>query len=286
MALTIEQLKERTHFIGSSDVPAILGVSRYKNLADLYLEKTGQVELSETSSMAADFGDRLEPVMCEWVGERLGEEVVRGEFRSSHDGILRAQLDGFIPSLGETVEVKTSGLFSPMFRAEEEGWGRDGTDELPFRVLAQVQFALMLSKAPRGHVAAFLGGGVGPRHYVVEAHGDLQGEIERRARQFWDEHVIPRVPPEYIPSIDTLKSLKRESGKVVTVDETLPDQWVIAAEALKEAQSHMDAVKQRVLVELGDAEEAVTPFGGWSYRANARGVRSLRFNGKVSTSHE
>lgn len=286
MALTLEQLQERTNYIGSSDVPAILGVSRYKNLADLYLEKTGQVELSETSSAAADFGDRLEPVMCEWVGERLGEEVVRGEFRSSHDGILRAQLDGFIPSLGETVEVKTSGLFSPMFRAEEEGWGRDGTDELPFRVLAQVQFALLLSRAPRGHVAAFLGGGVGPRHYVVEAHQDLQGEIERRARQFWAEHVVPRVPPEYIPSIDTLKSLKREAGKVVVIDEDLPDAWLEAAEALREAQGRMDEVKQRVLVELGDAEEGVTPFGGWSYRANARGVRSLRFNGKVSTTHE
>lgn len=286
MALTIEQLQERTNYIGSSDVPALLGVDKYRNLGDLYAEKAGLVEITQTSSAAADWGDRLEPVLVEWIAERVGEEAVRGERRSSSDGILRAQLDGWLPSLGETIECKTSGLLNGMFRAEEEGWGRDGTDELPFRVLAQVQFALMLSRAPRGHVAAFLGGGVGPRHYVVEAHADLQGEIERRARQFWDEHVIPRVPPEYIPSIDTLKNLKRESGKVVTVDDTLPDQWVIAAEALKEAQSHMDAVKARVLVELGDAEEGITPFGGWSYRANARGVRSLRFNGKVSTSHE
>lgn len=286
MALTIEQLRERTNYIGSSDVPALLGVDKYRNLADLYAEKAGLVELSQTTNPAADWGDRLEGVLVEWIAERVGEEAVRGERRSSADGILRAQLDGWLPSLGETIECKTSGLLNAMFRAEEEGWGRDGTDELPFRVLAQVQFALMLSRAPRGHVAAFLGGGTGPRHYVVEAHAGLQEEIERRARAFWTEHVTPRVPPTEIPSIDTLKSLRREVGKVVVIDENLPDEWLAAAEALREAQGRMDEVKKRVLVELGDAEEGVTPFGGWSYRANARGVRSLRFNGKVSTVHE
>lgn len=287
MALTLEELQARSQWIGSSDVPALLGVDKYRNIADLYAEKAGLIELRVTTSDAADWGDRLEPVMCEWIAERLGEEVVRGEHRASPDGMLRAQLDGYLHSLGETVEVKTSGLLNPMFRPDAESWGSDGTDEVPFRVIAQVQFALMLSGAPRGHVAAFLGGGVGPRHYVIEAMPDLQREIERRARAFWREHVTPRVPPTEIPHVETLQALKREEGKVEYLMNTdLPDEWMEAATAAKDAKDRLDAVKARVLHAMGDAEELHSPFGGWTYYANKRGTRSLRFSEKVSSTHE
>lgn len=281
MALTVEQLTARRAWIGSSDVPALLGVDKYRNVSDLWLEKTGRTEIAVTSNVAADWGDRLEPVMCEWVAERVGEEVLRGEHRSSQDGLLRAQLDGWVPSLGETVEVKTSGLLNPMFRPDVEGWGADGTDELPYRVIAQVQFALMLSGAPRGHVAAFLGGGVGPRHYVVEAMPALQDEIRRRALAFWREHVQADMPPTELPHLDTLQLLRREPEKVeyLSPDSNLPDVWVEAADALSEAKTLVDTVKAQVLNSMGDAEQLISPFGSWTYLANKRGVRSLRFTG-------
>lgn len=288
MALTIEQLQERRNWIGSSDVSALLGVDKYRNIGDLFLEKTGKVEVNQTTNLAADFGDRLEPVMCEWVGERLGEEVIRGEHRQSEDGILRAQLDGWIPSLGETVEVKTSGLLNPRFHAEREGWGADGTDEVPFRVVAQVQFALMLAGAPRGHVAAFLGGGVGPRHYVIEAMPELQEEIERRARAFWTEHVLTGVQPEEIPSVDTLKWVIRVPEKVAYLDfdSNLADDWMEVKTNEKAAKEAVAEVQARVLHALGDAEELQSPFGTWSYYANKRGTRTLRFSEKVTTTNE
>lgn len=279
MALTVEQLQARTQWIGSSDVPALLGVDRYRNISDLWLEKTGQVELTVTSNAAADWGDRLEPVICQWLGERVGEEVVRGEHRTSADGILRAQLDGLLAAPNETVEVKTSGLLNPMFRADSEGWGEDGTDSVPYRVIAQVQFALMLAGAPRGHVAAFLGGGVGPRHYVIEAMPELQAEIERRARWFWTEHVLKRVPPTEIPHIDTLSALRREDGKTVAIDEELAFRFAEADASAKEASEAKDQVKAAVLHAMGDADTAVTPFGTFTYHANKKGVRTLRFKG-------
>lgn len=279
MALTVEQLQARTQWIGSSDVPALLGVDRYRNISDLWLEKTGQVELTVTSNAAADWGDRLEPVICQWLGERVGEEVVRGEHRTSADGILRAQLDGLLAAPNETVEVKTSGLLNPMFRADAEGWGEDGTDSVPYRVIAQVQFALMLAGAPRGHVAAFLGGGVGPRHYVIEAMPELQAEIERRARWFWTEHVLKRIPPEEIPHIDTLSALRREDGKTVAIDEELAFQYSEADASAKEASEAKEQAKAAVLHAMGDADTAVTPFGTFTYHANKRGVRTLRFKG-------
>lgn len=279
MALTIEELRARTAWIGSSDVPALLGVDRYRNLGDLWLSKTGKLEIVETSSEPANLGDHLEEGLCNWLAARLGSEVVRGERRQSEDGLLRAQLDGFLTETGETVEVKTTGLFSPMFRPDVEGWGDAGTDSVPFRVIAQVQFALMLANAPRGHVVALLGGGGGVRHYVIEAMPELQEEIEARARRFWTEHVLAGIAPTEIPSIDTLSLVKREDGKTVSIDEELAFQFGEAEATAKEASQAKDAAKAAVLHAMGDADTAVTPFGTFTYHANKRGVRSLRFKG-------
>lgn len=276
MALSLKQLEARRGYIGSSDVPALLGVDKYRNIGDLYLEKTGQTELAVTSNPAADWGDRLEPIVCTWVGERLGQPVKRGEYRQSDDGILRCQLDGWVVDAAEAVEIKTSGLLNPMFRADAEGWGADGTDEVPFRVLAQVQFALMLSGAQRGHVGAFLGGGVGPRHYIVDAHPQLQAEIERRCRTFWNDHVLTRTPPEAIPNLDTLKVVRREPAKSVEIDDTLIDQYRNVKEQEALVKSAADMAKAELLAALGDAEEGFALTGVVTYMANARGVRSLR----------
>lgn len=288
MALSVEQLRARTGFLGSSDVPALLGVDKYRNIGDLFLEKTGKTEIVQTANVAADWGDRLEPVMCEWVSERLGTPVVRGEHRASADGILRAQLDGWLPEVGETVEVKTSGLLNPMFRPDVEGWGAEGTDELPFRVLAQVQFAQLVSQADGTHVAAFLGGGVGPRLYYVTPMPDLQAEIERRARAFWTEHVLTGIEPEPIPNLDTLKYVVRTPEKVAYLpfDSDLADDWMSVKTNEKAAKEAVAEVQARVLHAMGDAEELQSPFGTWSYYANKKGVRTLRFSEKVTTTNE
>jgi len=276
MALSLAALKRRRKWIGSSDVPAILGVSQYRNIGDVYLEKTGQTIPEVTTNDAADWGDRLEPLMCRWVAERLGVKVKRGQHRQSADGILRAQLDGWIESARETVEVKTSGLLNPYFRADTAGWGADGTDEVPFSVLAQVQFALLLSGAARGHVPAFLGGGAGPRHYVIEAVPDLQREIEARCRAFWTDHVLTRVPPTVTPHLDTLSRVAREPGKSVEVDADLIEHYQLVKDQKALVDAAANDARAELIAALGDAEEGYCPFGSVSYRANRRGTRALR----------
>ena len=276
MALSPTALKRRRKFIGSSDVPAILGVSKHQNIGDVYLAKTGQVEPDTSPNDAADWGSRMEPLLCTWLGERLGVKVRRGQHRASDDGILRAQLDGWIEATNETVEAKTSGLLNPYFRADTSGWGADGTDDVPFSVLAQVQFALLLTRAERGHVPAFLGGGGGPRHYVIEALPDLQREIERRCRAFWVEHVIPRVPPTVVPHLDTLSRVMREPGKSIEIDHDLIERYQLVRDQKALVDAAADEARAELVSALGDAEEGYTPFGTVTYRANKNGTRALR----------
>lgn len=274
--MTLAALKRRRKWIGSSDVPAILGVDAYRNITDVYFEKVGATEPDVSPNAAADWGDRLEPVLCTWIGERVGMRVKRGQHRKTTDGLLRAQLDGWIEEVNETVEIKTSGLLSPYFRADTAGWGADGTDEVPFRVLAQVQFALLVSGARRGHVGALLGGGAGPRHYVIEALPELQQEIERRARAFWTNHVVPRVPPEPTPHLDTLTRVLREPGKSIEIDYDLIERYQVVKDQEALVRAAVTDAKAELINALGDAEEGYTPFGAVTYRANRNGTRALR----------
>lgn len=277
MAMTLEQLKARVHHLGGSDVPALLGVGwPDRNIGSLYLEKTQQTEIKVTSSPEADLGDRLEPMIVEWVGDRLGLPVERGHHVRSADGILRAQLDGYIQATGEVVEAKSAGLLNPMFRAGDEGWGPEGTDQLPFRVLAQVQFQLMLAEAPRAHVGAFLGGGVALRHYVVEAMPDLQDEIKRRCYAFWNDHVLKRVPPEEVPTIETLKTVKRIPGRVVDISPELVERLKAARDMEKLAAAAAESVAAEVMHAVGDAEEGISIAGHVTLKADKNGKRSLR----------
>jgi len=54
----------RAHFIGGSDVAAILGLSPYRSAVDVWLEKTGQSTSNQTS-MAMRFGQFAEEFIAQ-----------------------------------------------------------------------------------------------------------------------------------------------------------------------------------------------------------------------------
>ena len=70
-----EWLRYRTHGIGGSDVSIITGINPYKSIYQLWLEKTGQIELEQTESEFAHFGTLLEPIVRKEFMERTGLKV-------------------------------------------------------------------------------------------------------------------------------------------------------------------------------------------------------------------
>ena len=55
-----EWLKYRTQGIGGSDVSILAGINPFKSVHQLWLEKTGQVELEEGDTEYTHFGTLLE----------------------------------------------------------------------------------------------------------------------------------------------------------------------------------------------------------------------------------
>lgn len=276
--MNADELRARRGFVGASDVPAILGLDRYRSSHDVWLEKTGRVELVPTPSDPAEFGSAVEPVLVAWAAQKLGVTVQRGQV--AHHPTLpfcRAQLDGWVQSQQAVVEAKAYGLWNPMWDGSE--WGNDGSDNVPFNVLAQVNFQMACSSATAGYVSALLGRGMGVRVYYLPREEALVQRIQDAVVAFWEGNVLADVPPTTPVSLDTLKLVVREPDKVVEVDAGWPDRWA----SLKDQEALVGAAVQEarrsILQEMGDAEVGYTPFGHFSYRANARGVRTFRFHG-------
>lgn len=72
--LTEAQLAERTRYIGGSDAPAVLGVSRFETPYDVFLRKIGQVA-PKPSTEEMEAGHFFEETIAQWYAQRTGREL-------------------------------------------------------------------------------------------------------------------------------------------------------------------------------------------------------------------
>ena len=182
MSLTTLQRQQRLQWVGASSVASVLGENPYESAYDLWAKLTGKLEADEIDSDAAAIGDAVEPAILALTSQRLGCKVVRptGTFR--YDGLpLAANVDGMIEKArrgSPIVEAKSTGI--------AEGWGEAGTDQVPNRVLLQVQAQMMCSGSDVAHVARLFGRfGFKFDLYEVKAHAGLQQAIADGVYTFW-----------------------------------------------------------------------------------------------------
>lgn len=106
---TPEWLEFRKTRIGSSDAPAIMGVSPYRTKYQLYLEKKGLIEPDNKFNFAIDRGNRWEPVVRAryelWTGVSVPPLV---KVHPVYD-FLSASLDGGNDKLNRGAEYKVAG---------------------------------------------------------------------------------------------------------------------------------------------------------------------------------
>lgn len=272
--ITEKQGSERLRGVGSSDVPTILGLNPWATPHDLWLVKTGQADGPEEND-AMRLGTVLEAGVLQLASERLGVKVVKPTSTFvGCDQFMRANVDGMVGIAkrgSPIVEAKTTGRI--------DGWGDEGTDEVPEGVKAQVMFQMLCASSDVAHVACLQGDyGLRLKMYRVPFCEDYAGYIHERVRDFWRNHVEPRVPPAGLPSLDVLKRVRRsEAAPVVPIDGTLFVEDARAQRLLKEAQATADAARAALLVALGTA----TAGEGGGYRIKVSKVESSRFDAKA-----
>jgi putative phage-type endonuclease len=275
--MTLEELKARQYYIGSSDVPAILGVDKYRTMYDIWLEKTGQLEPKVNTNLPSECGTYLEPALCQWCADSLATPWEKGHVFFHPNGVFRSQLDGYMPAIKASIESKTSGLFNPRF--DDSDYGAQDTNQIPFNFLAQVQFSLLCSGLDRAYVVCLIGAGRGLLRYIVEKDEALQTKIKTICERFWNEHVLTNTPPEGQPTFAIVQNLKRTTDKIIPIDDEWIEQYVSLRNQKALVDGAMENFKRDLLLEMKDAEIAASPVGTLEYLENSRGIRSVRLRG-------
>jgi putative phage-type endonuclease len=251
--ITERQRQLRNQGVGASECAAILGLDPYRSAYDLYVFKS---ELHEESadrpeSEAQTIGNLIEPTTAALAEQRLGCRLVKptATYKAAN-GVMFANLDRQVERAArgaDNCELKSTGL--------TEGWGDDGTDQIPDRTLVQVTAQMVCSDARVSHVARLLGRwGFSFSMYRVGFNARLARVIEEEVLEFWKCVEGGHAPKNSTPSLDVISHVRRTPGKVVDISAEVIANYRRAVAARKEAEVTEDQSKAVLLAALGDAE--------------------------------
>ena len=275
-----EWLLDRRRGIGGSDVSTILGLNKWKSAYQLWLEKTGQVELDHTNSEPAYWGNVLEEVVAKEFQERTGLKVRRRNqvFEHPLHPFLRANIDRDVVGEKAVLECKTANQF---LANEWEG------EEIPLSYLCQVQHYMNVMNYDHAYIAVLIGG----QKFIwkrIERDQKLIDMITERLVEFWETNIIEGVEPPIDGSkaaSDFLNERYSEEGKEeVRLPESF-DELIRYRDEMKESEKiikeEIAQLENRIKSEMGkrDAVIGITP----KYVVTWKSVSSNRLNKKLLT---
>lgn len=264
---------DKARTIGGSDVAGILGISPFRTPLDVWREKVlGQRDTVDTPATRA--GTRFEPHILAAYTAQLPEGSTIEMPPPVLDGYRRASLDALATVRGwrRVVEAKST-VFA-------KDWGEEGTDQVPLHYVVQGTWYAHLTGCDEIDYPVLLWPhemrdllGLTPAEIVAECEmpvlrvqysAQLARTIDDAVTRFWEEHVLPEVPPKAVDLEDIKRLVLVARGKTLPVDDELVN-LLVERDAIKAEEK---ALKQRddanafaIRTKLGNAEAAVDPRG-------------------------
>jgi len=283
VSLTPEQIEFRRDAIGGSEIAAVVGEHAFLSSFDLYAIKTGAYVVAENDDMQR--GTFLEPAVLNWYCERTqSRPMALSNTSRRHATFYRAvatpdaivwppQID--VP--GRLVEIKCP--------RGGDGWGPDGSDEIPPGYLLQVQWthavlSSLIPIDPEIHVAALIWGDL--RIYKIQADPELQSYLFLAAQNWWTTHIDGKTPPELDGGPGAHAWLRSKFKQTTPLREATAREELLmlglrdAETQAAEAEEQLATAKQLVCASIGEAEGITGPVGSVTWRENKNGVRAVR----------
>jgi putative phage-type endonuclease len=183
-------LSARKKGIGSSEIATIIGLNPYKNVQDLWLEKTGKVEPEDISKKFAIVrGQTLEPIARDLFNSETNKNFQPVTFEHEEFPYLKASADGYDFDTNEILEIKCCGNKNHFKMVNE--------NKILDYYLPQVMWLLMISKSSKAYLMAYNPSVPNPYH-VIEALPDQEyfDFMLEAAHKFW-EHVQQDIRPDW-----------------------------------------------------------------------------------------
>ena len=234
----IDWLLDRRKGIGGSDVAAIMGLNKWKSAYQIWLEKTGQVGLSESDSEPAYWGTVLEEVVAKEFAVRTGKKVRRRNqvFEHPEYPFLRANIDRDVVGEKAILECKTANQFL------SKEW--DG-EEVPLSYLCQVQHYMNVLDRDYCYFAVLIGG----EKFIwkrIERDQELIDSITKRLIGFWEENVIKGIEPSIDGSDATKKFLNAHYNEEGLNEITLSNHFDELIESKKQLKETEKSIKIQI----------------------------------------
>lgn len=260
---TKEQLDKRKQGIGASEAAAICGLSPWQGPLDVYLVKTGQMTIEDNENMRR--GRVLEPALREWWAQLHPEVEVKRASTAKHPGhdFIYATPDGIVSVGGWPTAVLE--LKSPARTTNH--WGTPGTDQIPSYYIPQVMQQMACTGLQLAEVGGFIWGEL--KLYQVEFDAELWESIAELEYDFWHNHVLKRIPPDYEGSQLAIEWLQKRHPEAVSkeilvassaADEAAAKLCQVQAD-IKHLKAEETAIKAQLIEEIGDAYGVETSVG-------------------------
>ncbi|MFJ8538111.1 YqaJ viral recombinase family protein [Streptomyces sp. NPDC093591] len=272
----------RANGIGGSEIAAVLGLSPHESRFSLWHRKKGLIGPVEESPQMR-WGKKHEPTICDEFAELHPEFVVsiaptyaQGEQIANPDRLLHKPCDCGLhkpaccdpedcgpccedcptcPTLAKPpvaiVEAKTA--------YDDEGWGEEGTGEIPVWYRAQCIWYLDVLGLQRCHVAVLIGLS-DYREYVVE-YDPAEAQLLRDAGARFMDDLARDIRPDIDGHSATYQALREIPEGLDPVDveigTELRDRFYAAQDAAWAAEDELTACKGELLDAIGTGQRAV-----------------------------
>lgn len=262
---------DRTQGLGGSDIPVLLGFSKWKSPLDLYLEKTGEkkeddLTCNQNTKHILDMGKMLEPYVIQSFQEEEGTKVIRQQERIFHPKhtFLWGTIDGMCGDL--VIEVKTTASYV-------EGW----KNSIPLHVLAQVAYYAYLLNAAGAKIVVMFRDSGEIRTYSYQRNQTSEEQMIKLAVEFWDGvcKKNPPAPLNYAECQLLFKNVMSDKKVIATSEDTAAvAKMLCLKKEIDEKEKAFDALKTSICNKLGNAPLLVDAQGNclvaWKERNSSR----------------
>jgi len=246
----------RQEYLGGTDLAAVLNMNPYRKRYQVWKEKTGRMDPENLDDNEAVYwGKALESKIAERYVEVSGNKVRNVNRTLVHPkyDFMRGHIDRKLEKENAGLEVKTVGLRSAHL------WGEQYSDEIPVHYEIQVLHYLAITGFDYFDIAALFFGQE-MRIFTVRRNRNLERikELEEKAREFWEQHVLTGIPPLPGSTIETAMAFPEAyRGEVATLT-PMQDHFIIDAHILSDdlaiVQDKLDSAKTKIQNLMGSAE--------------------------------
>lgn len=209
-------------------------------------------------------------------------KVIHRQAIFAHDDhdFIRTNLDGWIVG-----HEKGKGIFEAktahyMLRGDWEG------DDVPNAYLLQCQHNMFVMDADFAYLAVLIGGNTF-KYYFIERDHELIASLFKIESNFWEHHVLPRIPPE-MTGLEAEKDMLRDMYPTSMDDDTtlfnLPNECIERLETIDVIKQLMDELKKEktkneneLKAIMGDAEWAYAGVHKVTWKTAKDGKRPLKY---------